>query len=124
MAIFGYTHVVLESMDLRSSVKHLLGELQSRSNALLSIWQSPSAIGPDLEMELEAIRKPLIELRDMRAAYPAEVRNVIYKYAPEVGEAYEAVSYVGELVEPANQRELADWLRRYAAYCNLRNSVP
>jgi hypothetical protein len=108
MAIFGYTHVVLESMDLRSSVKHLLGELQSRSNALLSIWRSPSAIRPDLEMELEAIRKPLIELRDMRAAYPAEARAVIHEYAPEVGEAYEAVSDVSEMVEPVNQRAFAD----------------
>jgi hypothetical protein len=111
----------MESMDVKSSVVYLLDEVRSLSNALLSLAKSETGSRVDLKNDVEPIRKSLIELRGMRATYPAEVTKVIQDNAPNVGEAYEAVMDVSDMVDAGRQREITDLALEIRFYCNLRD---
>jgi hypothetical protein len=55
-----------------------------------------------------ALRLRLTRLQHLRDEQPATVTTVIHENAPEVGEAYEAVTDVSEMVDLDDSRELVD----------------
>jgi hypothetical protein len=97
---------VLETRDVESSVKRLLDEIQSASNALLPLADAKPGIGLGLKVGIVKIRRLLTELRDIREARPAEVANLIHQYAAEVDEVYEAVTDVVDLVDAESKPQL------------------
>jgi hypothetical protein len=99
---------VFETRDVESSVKHLLDEIKSASNALLPLADAKPGIGLGLKVGIVKIRRLLAELRDIREARPAEVANLIHQYAAEVDEVYEAVTDVIDLVDAESKPQLID----------------
>jgi hypothetical protein len=95
-------------MDIKSSVEQLLDEVWNGSNSLLSLANSKAGIDLDLKTEVGTITQPLTRLQHLRDAQPATVTTVIHENAPEVGEAYEAVTDVSEMVDLDDSRELVD----------------
>jgi hypothetical protein len=104
--LFGYTDQMLETEDIGSSVEECLGELRNRSNALFILATSKARSPLNLENELGTIREPLIQLQGVRDRHPAEVMVVIHQCAVEVGETYETVMDVSDLVDACNRPEV------------------
>jgi hypothetical protein len=104
--VSAYTHTVSEIKDVEPSIKHLLGQIRSESNALLHPADAKGSVGLGLKIGIAKLRGLFVELRNIREAWPAEAANLMHQNAVEAGEAYEAVTDVIDLVDPESKLEL------------------
>jgi hypothetical protein len=102
---------MLDSAQIEKLVKRLLDQIQSAALSLMRLLKAPGGGGLDLESRLDQISFPLLELVELQARHPDEVRMIVPIFAVELRDAYQVVSDARVAIDHRKRTDLDEMLQ-------------